>query len=167
MERDTSPANGNVTELVNTNGASVAHYEYDPYGNLVIAEGSAAQDNPFLFSTKYLDQETGWYYYGYRYYSPELGRWTRRDPIWEEGFAIVFKLERHRGRLDFGDYFCSAVRSRMPSSYEDEQGCMTCAIEIEALLSKDLMRDQQFPRQNTPPMRSYSTIRSTVQILRA
>jgi hypothetical protein len=31
-----------------------------------------------------LDIETGLFYYGYRYYSPELGRWTRWDPIGEE-----------------------------------------------------------------------------------
>ncbi len=27
----------------------------------------------------------GLYYYGYRYYSPELGRWLSRDPIGEDG----------------------------------------------------------------------------------
>ncbi len=37
------------------------------------------------FSTKYTDDETGLVYYGYRYYSPELGRWLNRDPIEEEG----------------------------------------------------------------------------------
>jgi RHS repeat-associated protein len=43
-----------------------------------------AQNNRVL-STKYLDDSTGWYYYGYRYYSPELGRWPSRDPIGEDG----------------------------------------------------------------------------------
>jgi RHS repeat-associated protein len=40
---------------------------------------------PFLFSSEYLDSETGLVYYNYRYYSPELGRWTKRDPIEEDG----------------------------------------------------------------------------------
>ncbi len=37
----------------------------------------------FGFSTKYTDTEfdSPLYYYGYRYYSPELGRWLSRDPI--------------------------------------------------------------------------------------
>ena len=43
---------------------------------------SNAQDR---FSTKYYDAETDLYYYGYRYYSPSLGRWISRDPIEEEG----------------------------------------------------------------------------------
>jgi len=62
-------------------GASVAHYEYDAYGNLLIAQGAAGQDNPFRFSTKYLDEEIGWYCYGYGYYSPQMGRWTTIDPL--------------------------------------------------------------------------------------
>ena len=41
---------------------------------------SNAQDR---FSTKYYDAETDLYYYGYRYYSPSLGRWISRDPITE------------------------------------------------------------------------------------
>jgi len=39
----------------------------------------------FGFSTKYTDSETGLVYYGYRYYSPELGRWPNRDPVGEQG----------------------------------------------------------------------------------
>ena len=35
-------------------------------------------------STK-IEEETGWNYYGYRYYAPELGRWPNRDPIGEDG----------------------------------------------------------------------------------
>jgi len=39
----------------------------------------------FRFSTKYLDSETALYYYGYRYYDPQNGRWLSRDPIGEQG----------------------------------------------------------------------------------
>ncbi|MBK8915520.1 MAG: hypothetical protein IPM64_13155 [Phycisphaerales bacterium] len=81
-------------------GRLAAKYEYDPYGNIVgpdadgdgnIAEeaGPYAATNPFRFSTKFLDAETGLYYYGYRYYSPRLGRWISRDPITEHGARIV------------------------------------------------------------------------------
>jgi hypothetical protein len=40
-----------------------------------------ANANPFRFSTKYCDEETGLVYYGYRYYQPTTGRWLNRDPI--------------------------------------------------------------------------------------
>jgi len=80
-------ANGNVAQLIDpTNGTVPAHYEYDPYGDLIQSSGSQATNNHFRFSTKYWDDETGLYYYGQRYYSPELGRWPSRDPIGEERF---------------------------------------------------------------------------------
>ena len=39
----------------------------------------------FRFSTRYQDDETGFIYYGYRYYSANSGRWLTRDPIEEQG----------------------------------------------------------------------------------
>jgi RHS repeat-associated protein len=82
-------ANGNVSDLTATNGASLAHYEWDPYGNATASTGSLVAANPFRFSTKYADDETVMYYYGYRYYSPELGRWLSRDPIGERGGTLT------------------------------------------------------------------------------
>ena len=43
-----------------------------------------------VFSTKYQDKETGLLYYGFRYYSPEMGRWLNRDPIQERGGVNVY-----------------------------------------------------------------------------
>ena len=52
--------NGNVMALVDTADKSiVASYEYDPFGNTLRATGETADDNPFRFSTKYTDDETG------------------------------------------------------------------------------------------------------------
>jgi RHS repeat-associated protein len=78
--------NGNVGQMINASGGAIdAHYEYDPYGNTIVATGSAAATNSYRFSTKYLDNESNLYYYGYRYYDPTTGRWLSRDPIEEEG----------------------------------------------------------------------------------
>jgi len=38
-----------------------------------------------ILSTKYFDDESELAYYGYRYYSPEMGRWVSRDPIGQWG----------------------------------------------------------------------------------
>jgi RHS repeat-associated protein len=80
-------SNGNVGQLVDADsGSIVAQYEYNPFGILLNSYGAMKKDvNPFRFSTKYYDMETGLYYYGYRYYSTNLGRWISRDPIEEEG----------------------------------------------------------------------------------
>ena len=39
----------------------------------------------FGFQGQFEDTETGWLNYGYRYYLPELGRWTSKDPIGIDG----------------------------------------------------------------------------------
>ncbi len=76
--------NGNVMLLVDGDtGAAAARYEYGPFGELLSATGSYATANPFRFSTKFTDDETGMLYYGYRYYLPAWGRWASRDPIGE------------------------------------------------------------------------------------
>jgi RHS repeat-associated protein len=88
-------ANGNVGQLVNmADGNLAARYEYDPYGNALVADGPMAAANPFRFSTKYLDADTGQYYYGYRYYLPRLGRWGSRDPVEEEAGSNVYEFVR-------------------------------------------------------------------------
>ena len=77
-------ANGNVGQLLDrSDGSADAKYEYDAYGNVVASGGDYADDNPFRFSTKYWDDETGLGNWGRRYYSPRLGRWISRDPVAE------------------------------------------------------------------------------------
>jgi len=88
--------NGNVSQLIDRPaGTLAAAYVYDVYGNTVYQTGPQAAENPMRFSTKYYDAELddattsdvseGLYYYGYRYYSPRLGRCLSRDPIGERG----------------------------------------------------------------------------------
>jgi len=79
--------NGNVVGLVSTaDGIVAAQYEYGPFGEPLRAAGPLAAENPIRFSTKYTDPETGLVYYGYRYYSPSLGRWLSRDPKYFDWF---------------------------------------------------------------------------------
>jgi len=90
--------NGNVIGLVNgTNGSSAGRYVYGPFGEVVRASGAIAAQNPFQFSTKYTDAETGLNYYGYRYYNPSTGRWLRRDPQEEQGGLNLFTFVANDG----------------------------------------------------------------------
>jgi RHS repeat-associated protein len=78
--------NGNVSLLVSTTtGQATATYDYGPFGEPLRQSGEYAILNPYRFSTKYTDDETGLLDYGYRYYDPVTGRWPSRDPIGEEG----------------------------------------------------------------------------------
>ena len=76
---------GNITRYLDANGNVVAQYTYDAFGGTLSQIGTMCDVFRHRFSTKYLDVETGFYYYGYRFYRPDLGRWLNRDPIDERG----------------------------------------------------------------------------------
>jgi len=61
----------------------MAKYQYDAYGNRSVISSTYTQ--PFGFSTKFHDAESGFVYFGRRCYSPVLGRWMSRDPVEELG----------------------------------------------------------------------------------
>jgi RHS repeat-associated protein len=42
------------------------------------------QNNPYLYNGKELDAETGFYYYGARYYDPKSSLWLSVDPLAEK-----------------------------------------------------------------------------------
>jgi RHS repeat-associated protein len=93
----TFDGNGNVSEYLDSTGNIVAHYEYDAFGKIVVATGSKFNDFAHRFSTKPLDLTTGLYYYGYRFYDPETGRWPSRDPIEEEGGVNLYGFVGNNG----------------------------------------------------------------------
>ncbi|HUF63946.1 MAG TPA: RHS repeat-associated core domain-containing protein [Verrucomicrobiales bacterium] len=87
--------NGNVMALVSEMSGYAyltARYEYDPFGNELRRTGGHAENNPWRFSTKWTDRESGLSYYGYRYYDPVRGRWLSRDPLSEPGHEFLSKL---------------------------------------------------------------------------
>ena len=82
--------NGNVTKYIDESGNVVAAYEYDDFGRTISQSGPLADFFRHRFSTKYYDPETGLYYYGYRFYSPDWRIWLNRDPIEEEGGLALY-----------------------------------------------------------------------------
>lgn len=57
-----------------------------PFAEVLRATGLACGANPFRFSTKYQDEETDLFYYGYRYYSASRGRWVSWHPLADKAF---------------------------------------------------------------------------------
>jgi RHS repeat-associated protein len=78
---------GSVTHLSDPDENVVESYEYAPYGATAILDQSASTvsaspvGNPFLYTGRRLDDETGLYYYRARHYSPSLKRFVQRDPL--------------------------------------------------------------------------------------
>ena len=89
---------GNIVAYCNSSGTVVAERHYSPFGQMISAHGesdSLFRRLHFWFSTKYLDHETGLYYFGGRFYSPFLCRWLNRDPIGEQGGLNLYAFCRN------------------------------------------------------------------------
>jgi RHS repeat-associated protein len=90
--------NANVLAYAEVTTSTITHrIDYDPFGNELTLDTllptAAAEEAPrFRFSTKYTDSESGLVYYGFRSYSPELGRWVNRDPIEERGGVNLYGM---------------------------------------------------------------------------
>ena len=82
---------GDVMALLDATGSNiVARYAYDPWGNVLAATGPATDICPFRWQTKYFDNETGLYYFGYRFFDSLTGRWLSRDPLAENGGVNLY-----------------------------------------------------------------------------
>ena len=95
--------NGNVTKYIDESGNIFAAYEYDDFGKLISYSGPLADLFHIRFSTKYCDPETGLYFYGERFYSPDWRIWLNRDPIAESGGFNLYSFCRNRS-VDKYDY---------------------------------------------------------------
>ena len=113
-------ANGNITQYTDTNGTVVAHYEYDPFGNVSARCGGIAADFAYRFSSKYTDQEAGLVMYPARPYSSTLGRFLSRDPIKEKGSRLV--RGRSLSRRYRADRNLYAFVGNSPISFVDPLG---------------------------------------------
>ncbi len=86
---------GNITDLFQIreqSGSSTtvvnriaAHYEYDPYGNILSIDkynnDPIGDINPIRYKDYYYDLQTGWYQLTSRFYDPEVGRFLNADDL--------------------------------------------------------------------------------------
>jgi RHS repeat-associated protein len=102
---------GSITGLSDATGTMVQTYGYDAFGN-VTATGGVSQ--PFMFTGREYDSETGMYFYRARYYDPAVGRFVTKDPI---GFAG-------------GDVNLYTYIQNDPVNYIDPEGSTPLAVAI-------------------------------------
>src|SRR6185437_7378174 len=68
---------GSITSLTNSTGALAQTYTYDSFGNTTNSSGTVA--NPFRYTGRDFDSETGLNYFRARYLSPTTGRFLSED----------------------------------------------------------------------------------------
>ena len=70
---------GSIMALTDNHGRTVQTYSYDAFGNTKKSGNKVKQ--PFGFTGRELDTETGLYYYRARVLDTDTGKFTTRDPI--------------------------------------------------------------------------------------
>jgi len=72
-----------LKRISNEETGGYGHLWYVPFGELFIEERTT-WNTPYKFSGKELDEETGYSYYGARYYDPNISIWLSVDPLSDE-----------------------------------------------------------------------------------
>ena len=70
---------GSVTGLTDSVGAVAQAYVYDSFGQIV--QQLVTLPNPYTYTGREFDEETGLYFYRARYYDANMGRFLTEDPI--------------------------------------------------------------------------------------
>ncbi len=91
---------GSKVAITNDSGTVLERYAFTAFGDIesVMAadytpRGVSLYGWETLFHGEVRDAETGWYNYGYRYYTPLLGRWPSRDPFDDLKMSITLDAD--------------------------------------------------------------------------
>ena len=74
---------GSITHLTDSNGTIANSYVYDSYGRQLMVAESVSQ--PYSYTGREYDQESGFYFYRARYFDANTGRFLSEDPIGLDG----------------------------------------------------------------------------------
>ena len=100
---------GNLIALLDPESREVVEsYVYSAFGQVKIyvdghEASRSAVNNPWRFAEKSIDEETGLIYFGFRYYDPILGRFTSKDPNYQDGPNPYAYL--HNNPINYADHF--------------------------------------------------------------
>ncbi|HBV17308.1 RHS repeat domain-containing protein [Chryseobacterium carnipullorum] len=67
--------------ITGADGEVTQNIEYFPSGETFVENHRNSNYSPYKFNGKELDAETGYYYYGARYYNPRVSLWLNVDPL--------------------------------------------------------------------------------------
>ncbi len=72
---------GSSSWITYTDGSVTQHMQNLPFGEPFIDQRATSYDIRYKFTGKEMDSETGYQYFGARYYSPKISVWLSVDPM--------------------------------------------------------------------------------------
>ncbi|WP_353118219.1 RHS repeat-associated core domain-containing protein [Myroides odoratus] len=76
---------GSTSYITDVFGKPVQYIEYLPFGEVMVEQSTNnILENVYKFNAKELDTQTGYYYYGARYYDPGASIFLSVDPLYEQ-----------------------------------------------------------------------------------
>jgi RHS repeat-associated protein len=106
-----SDGQGSITAITNEGGDVLQEYWYSVFGE-VLAQSADSIENPFTYTARESDIETGLMYYRARFFNPQIGRFISEDPI----------------GLNAGDYNLYRYVSNNSINMKDPIGWEQCSI---------------------------------------
>ncbi|KQC09245.1 MAG: hypothetical protein APR62_02835, partial [Smithella sp. SDB] len=81
---------GSITAITNHMGMTIQKYDYDAFGNIKFTPFPIWIKQPYMYTAREYDNETGLYYYRARYYDAKAGRFVTKDPIGFDGGINIY-----------------------------------------------------------------------------
>lgn len=130
---------GSVVNISDNSGNLVSTIHYDVYGDF--DETGSFTHNPYKFTGRRYDPESGLYFYRARMYSPELGRFLQTDPVgYVDGPNLyTYCSNRPIGASDpYGLFYFAKRPLNVGSGYVWNAG------DVEDLLNWELVHEHGF-----------------------
>ncbi|RLB70044.1 MAG: hypothetical protein DRH03_07625 [Deltaproteobacteria bacterium] len=125
---------GSVVALTDNSGNVVETYAYNAYG---MTDDLSELGNPYLYTGREYDSESGLYYYRARHYNPVYGRFLQVDPIgYKDGMNMY------------------AYTKNNPINWSDPHGLTSLAEQFYIEVMVDLGRIFQLTQSQTDQLKS-------------
>jgi RHS repeat-associated protein len=173
---------GTVTHITDESENVVESYEYTPYGQTTIKDGTgtaiSGSDilNPYMFTARRLDEDTGLYHYRRRAYSPERGRFLQRDPLGYVDSLCAYEYVKSQP-IRFVDPTGQGLKDWAVKLFKEVASGMNIPLQVAALAEAvapyfeaneenlDNIRDEADRRLNPElAMRRYTTQGKVIQV---
>ncbi len=152
---------GSAHYLTDWAGDVRQHTEYLPSGEVFVDQHTSSETHPYKFNGKELDAETGYYYYGARYYDPRFSMWNSVDPLTEQfpawsPYAYTFhnplRFRDPDGRAP-GDLFSSPTKAAKDFAMQFNPPSIADNVEYGATIYTMTMAGKPYYTYS-PPARS-------------